>query len=169
MKPVANNIPSDSPLAISGSRCGLGNFPPMYICTPYGSLDVLYRVRFSRDPGQGCRGDVTCLPVRLPRSFPGGVAEKRSNPVRLEPLRLPARDQRRYYGHYAKPALPPHGACFCDSDKSSIIPFLANLIGYPDPRSGAPHDSADSECRGCSPLLQSNTQSVHLPQFPNSI
>ncbi|KAJ5943295.1 hypothetical protein N7516_003463 [Penicillium verrucosum] len=63
---------------------------------------------------------------------------------------------------------PPHtSACFFD-DKSSITSFMVNLIGYPNPRTGAPHDSTDSECRGCSPLLQLNNPS-HLPQFPDSI
>lgn len=32
-----------------------------------------------------------------------------------------------------------------------------------------PHDLPDSECRGCSPLLQLNTKYARFPQFPNGI
>lgn len=67
-------------------------------------------------------------------------------------------------------ALSPHDACVCEPDKSCTILFLPALIGYPQSLEPVlPHDLPDSECRGCSPLLQSNTQSARLPQFANSI
>ncbi|KAJ5200367.1 hypothetical protein N7491_008831 [Penicillium cf. griseofulvum] len=97
------------------------------------------------------------------------VEQRKGGATQSRPSQPPARDQRRYYGHRAEPVLSPHTSCFFDSDKSSVTPYLADLIGYPNPRTGTPHDCADSECRGCAPLLQLNTQSVRLPRFPDSI
>lgn len=62
------------------------------------------------DPGQGCRGGVTCLAVRLPRSFPGGAEEKRSNPVTLEPCGCKLGINDGIMDLVAKPVLPPHTA-----------------------------------------------------------
>lgn len=131
-------------------------------------MDIDWSVqRYRSRAGLPRRGHVPRRP--LTEIVSGWSRGKEEQPSHTGALRLQARDQRRYYGLGCKTSpTPPHGACFFD-DKSSITPFLANLIGYPNPRTGAPHDSADSECRGCSPLLQLNTQSIRLPQFPNSI
>lgn len=130
-------------------------------------------------PGRAAEVEITWTPLHLPKTLPGGAAQAllttHNQPTPLDTT-VPIYSNGSYTGINdgimtpCTQALSPHDACVCEPDKSCTIPFLPALIGYPQSLEPMlPHDLPDSECRGCSPLLQSNTQSARLPQFANSI